>query len=207
MEKLSEVKPPALSRCCQVLTQHPREVEHGLMSPCARLSVPRAWWQRWHGRPGTRKEGPQNIWPKPFCPPARASCAGHRFRSPIQCLPGELHRWLLGRAAPGPGGLTELWLPVPSRLGCGWKTHPADGLHLLSHWENQRFEGGWVWAGPCPQVSLGTWWQQWGKTKSECAKGLLGVDVEREAFPRVSGKPRGDELYPAGCRAPPLQIV
>ncbi|XP_041883666.1 uncharacterized protein LOC121664428 [Corvus kubaryi] len=123
------------------------------------------------------KRDPKKYLAEAVLPPGCASCAGNRFRSPIQCLPGELHRWLPGRAALGPGQPTELWLPVPSKPACGWKTRLADVLHLLSRWENHRCEGGVL-----------------GRAVTPCVPRYLVAAEEEEEEEEEEGPAAGSEL-------------
>lgn len=179
MEKLLEVKPPALSRCCRILTQHPREVEHGLMPPAARPSVPRGWRQRWHGQPGTREE-PKTSGRGRSAPPGRAAVPVTGFVAPSSVCQANCTAGSRGGQRLAPGGSRSFGSRCPQGRDVAAK---ADGLHLLSHWEKHRCEGGvWVGISPrCPSVHGGSSAEI---TKASVPKALWGLVWKGKPFPR-----------------------
>lgn len=104
-------------------------------------------------QPGTCKAGPQNIWQKQFCPPhpAPARCIRRRFRSPIKCLPSELHCWLPASWPPGQAALGPVWPTgvkakhvavgaFKARMCLGKKPREM-WPHLLHHWKSRWRDG------------------------------------------------------------------
>lgn len=109
------VKPPALSRYWQ--SSPSRRASR--MRPKAKAKLPSAGGAAAPGPAscmgadsycnaslGPAKQDPPKHLAEVVLPPTRpvsARCGGNRFRSPIKCLPSELHGWLPSFLAPGSG--------------------------------------------------------------------------------------------------------